>query len=818
MKSRRAGVILVWAGLALAALGVIARARYSADLSAFLPRAPTAAEQLLVEQLRQGVASKLIVAAVEGADEPTRARLAQELTRRLRADPEFLAVEDGDAAAARRDEAFLFAHRYLLSSTVTPERFSVAGLKAAIGNTVDLLASPAGMLTKSLVPSDPTGEMMTLLDQLSRNQPPRTRDGVWVSKDGRRALLLVRTRAAGSDTDGQQQAVEAIRAAFRAALADSDAAPAGQRSTGADPRRPPTARPAPARLVMSGPGVFAVQARQNIKSQVTRLSIISSVLIIALLLLVYRSVPALLLGLVPVVSGALAGIAAVALGFGVVQGVTLGFGVTLIGEGVDYSIYLFIQSQIHAGAQAASHTDWRRAVWPTIRLGMLTSVCGFAVLLVSSFPGLAQLGLYSLAGVLAAGLVTRFVLPALLPRDFRIRDLTMLGRRAARVLERASAGRAAVALIAIGAAAVLGLYRQRLWSHDLSALSPVPAAAQNLDAQLRADLGAPDVRYLVVVSAPDEQSALEGAAHVGAQLDGLVARSVIAGYQSPAQYLPSLALQRQRQESLPAPAVLEARLGQALSGLPLRAQRLTPFLHDVEVARTAPLLTRASLDGTSFAAVADALLVREADGWRALLPLTAPVSNGRSVDVDVGQVRQAVSVGAPDGVTVLNLKDQVDALYATYLDGAVRLSLAGFAAIVVLLLIALRRPGRVLRVVLPLALAVLTVAAGLRLFGAPLTLLHVVGMLLIVAVGSNYALFFDKVAGSASGGGSVGREAGAGDLTLASLLVANCATVLAFAVLAFSSVPVLHDLGETVAPGALLALAYAALLAREPAR
>ena len=68
-------------------------------------------------------------------------------------------------------------------------------------------------------------------------------------------------------------------------------------------------------------------------------AIVSSVLIVALLLLVYRSVTALLLGLVPVVSGALVGIAAVALGFGVVQGVTLGFGVTLIGEGVDYSIY-----------------------------------------------------------------------------------------------------------------------------------------------------------------------------------------------------------------------------------------------------------------------------------------------------------------------------------------------------------------------------------------------------------------------------------------------------------------------------------------------
>ena len=42
----------------------------------------------------------------------------------------------------------------------------------------------------------------------------------------------------------------------------------------------------------------------------------------------------------------------------------------------------------------------------------------------------------------------------------------------------------------------------------------------------------------------------------------------------------------------------------------------------------------------------------------------------------------------------------------------------------------------------PLVLAVVTVAAGLSLAGVHLSILHLVGMLLIVAVGSNYALFF----------------------------------------------------------------------------
>jgi predicted exporter len=808
---RRGAAIVVWALLLGMAALIVIRARYSADLSAFLPRAPTASQRLLVEQLRQGVASRLIIVAIEGGfpvNSPSpdgvpgarlRAQLSEDLARRLRADSQFESVENGDQATTRRDEAFLFAHRYLLSDSVTPQRFTAAGLHEAIQNTIDALASPAGLLTESMVPSDPTGEMMTLLGQLGQRQAPRTLDGVWVSRNGESALLIAQTRAAGSDTDAQERALHSIRAAFQATLA---------------------ARDVQASLQMTGPGVFAVEARAHIKAQVTRLSIVSSVLILTLLILVYRSIPPLLLGLVPVASGAVVGVAAVALGFGVVQGVTLGFGVTLIGEGVDYSIYLFVQSRSRMRTAAAERASvW--TVWPTIRLGMLTSVCGFASLLPSGFPGLAQLGLYSLAGVLAAGLATRFVLPALLPRDFMIRDLSAIGRAGERILDRLHAGRTpartAVALLAIAAAVVLYLNRDHLFSHDLSALSPVPAAAQQLDEQLSADLGVPDVGYLVVVEAPDRQSALRGAEQVGTELEGLVARNVISGYESPALYLPSRAVQRQRQQSLPAPQVLRANLQQALAGLPLSITRLAPFLRDVEATRQAPLLTRKDLEGTSFASITDSLLVRAGDGWHALLPLDAPTSGPHAFTIDFAPLRQAVSAAAPAQATVLAIKGQADALYASYLREAVRLSLLGLVAITVLLLLAVRSLTRLVRILLPLAAAVLAVAAGLTLFGQPLTLLHVIGMLLIVAVGSNYALFFDRAQGALFPETPAAPAEASGSLTLASLMVANGATVLGFGVLAFSSVPVLQDLGSTVAPGAFLALVFAALLARRGA-
>jgi predicted exporter len=851
----RSGVVgtLTWAVLAAVAAIVVARAHYTTDLSAFLPRSPTPNQRLLVDQLKDGLASRLIIVAIEGSDSATRARLSRAIADALRRDKQFVSINNGESSGTERDRVFLFEHRYLLSDSVTPQRFTVDGLKDAIQDSIDLLASPAGLLAKELLPRDPTGEMVEIIGQLAGGAAPRVADGVWASGDGKRALIVAQTRAPGSDTDAQQRAVEAIRRAFGAAVAGASEASGSTSAASAPDTQPgattPSAASAPNTqpgattqpvLLMSGPGVFAVNARANILKEVTRLSILSTAIVVALLLGVYRSVAALVLGLVPVASGALAGVAAVALGAGVVHGITLGFGITLIGEAVDYSIYLFIQSQQRStpqgkqrpspsgsspassgsgptppdapaapisAARAAGNSDrvgWQRAVWPTIRLGMLTSVCGFASLLPSGFSGLAQLGLYSIGGLVAAALVTRFVLPHWLPRNFTIRDVSPVGIALSRALERVRGASLAITVLALASGVVVYLHRDTLWNRELSALSPVSLADQDLDAQLRVDIHAPDVRYMVVVSAPDEQAALNIAGKVSTQLNRLVDDDVIGGFDSPTHYLPSLATQRARQASLPPPDELRSRLQKALAGMPLRAERLEPFLTDVAAARNQPLLSRKDLDNTSLASGFDAMMLHRQQGWIALLPLRASASNPSYIDDR--RVRSAVEKAAPGQASVLDIKGEADRLYSTYLSEAVRLSLAGFAAIVILLLIALRSPMRVIRIVIPLALAVLTVAGGFALLGRQLTILHVIGMLLIIAVGSNYALFFDRRANDA--------HPGSVPLTLASLLIANLATVVSFGILAFSTVPVLTALGSTVAPGALLALLFSALLAR----
>jgi predicted exporter len=233
--------------------------------------------------------------------------------------------------------------------------------------------------------------------------------------------------------------------------------------------------------------------------------------------------------------------------------------------------------------------------------------------------------------------------------------------------------------------------------------------------------------------------------------------------------------------------------------MPLRAARLDGFVQDVAQARSGAPLRRADLQGTALGMALDALLLRRADGWMALLPLHAPAAGPSALVIDAARVRAALE---GSGAPFLDLKAEANALYAGYLREAIALAAAGAGAVLLLLAVALRSVRQVWRVAAPLAAAVLVSAAVLAAFGTRLHLLHLVGFLLVAAIGSNYALFFAR---------EPAQQAPAARV-LASLALANATTVIAFGVLASSSVPVLRSIGSTVALGALLALLFAALL------
>ena len=787
--------VILWLVAMVLGIGILANSRFQTDMSVFMPRHPTKSQAVLVNQLQEGAASKVVLIGIDGLAEnefePTTVAFADA----LRGSSLFGVVANGRVASDPATQKLLFDYRYLLSDAVNAQRFSVDGLKQSLALRANDLAGSAGLMTAQLIASDPTGEMLHVAEKLAggytaaADRAPSIRNGLWGNAAGTRAVLIAVTRASGTDLDALEIALNDVRDRWSAL-----------------PNRPPAAK-----LLLAGAPMMAVQSRAAIRDDSSRLAVIGTVLIAILLGWLYRSPRLLLLGLLPVLTGIVIGLAAVGLGFSMIHGMTIGFGITLIGEAVDYAIYLFVQRP-HDDANGEATSAAGRALWRTIGLGVATSVAGFATLLLSDFQGLAQLGLFTIAGLTAAAAVTRWVLPPLMPKAVYVRETPRLAwtlQSIVTVLHRVRWWIVTIVVALLGVA--LFTTQKPVFSHELLAISPIPQSLQRLDASLRADLPVGEAGQLVALSGPSEAALLESCERVVAALTPLIERAVIAGYDAPCKYLPSARTQAARQASLPGGDALGAALAQALRGSPFNPAAFKPFIDSVDASRRLPLLTSAQFAATAMGAGYSSLMshAKPGENWRAMIILRGvkPTTDGGKTSLQA--ISASLAPFASDvlfEVLLLSVKAESDALYQGYLRETLRWSGVGLLCIAVLLTVALRSPWQALKVVWPLALSGVATATTLVLLGAELNLLHIVGLLLIVAVGSNYALFFS---------GSAGASDRNNPTMLVSLFIANATTLLGFGLLAFSAVPVLNALGSTVGLGAFLALVFSAAFGPE---
>jgi predicted exporter len=334
----------------------------------------------------------------------------------------------------------------------------------------------------------------------------------------------------------------------------------------------------------------------------------------------------------------------------------------------------------------------------------------------------------------------------------------------------------------------------RFWQNDLSALTPVPQAELQRDARLRAALGAPDVRYLLVLRAATAQAVLQLSERVAPHMQTLVAQHALDGFELPSRYLPSVATQRVRQAALPDAAQLRSALHAAMQGLPFRPGVFDPFVADVEAARKLPPLTPARFEQSPLGVRLESMLVRQRDGW---------VGLGTQSGVNYTAAFAALAKSTGGVVHLLDLKASTESLIIAYRH-RILLALAVAALLLcVAVTLALRSVRRALHVLGPMALATLLVLVVLRGAGIPLSLFHLVSLTLAAGLGLHYALFFERRTGDA-------RE----DLrTLHATLVCVASALLVFGVLALSSVPVLRAIGLTVALGVAFHFTLSVLMA-----
>lgn len=766
----RLALALSWlAALLLLAWWVGGTLQLGGDLRRFMPQPRTPAQKLLIDELGEGPGSRLLLIGVSGDTPQALAAQSRALRDALRASGEFGLVANGEAGLEAIPQR-LRPYRYLLSDTLDtrPDSLTGAALTETLQSRVQDLGSPAAALIEPLVASDPTLEMLQLAERWEPAQAPQRLHGVWFDRAGKQALLAAQTHAAGFDPRGQQSAVDGIARAFAHARGSS-----------------------PARMELSGPGAFSVEIGARTEREAQWIGAVDSIGLILLLFVAYRSWKIPLFGLLPLASAGLVGLGAVAALFDGVHGITVAFGFTLIGVAQDYPIHLFSHQRPGVSAQAVV-----RALWRTLATGVIATCIAYLTFFVSGVDGLRQLAVFTIAGLATAALATRYLLPPLLDPDMRdVADSPRLARIWA-WFEQMPRPRAALAALVLAAVAVIALAPAQFWQNDLAKLTPVPADAMARDTRLRRELGAPDVRHVMVLEGRDIEAVLRATERMAPALDTLVSSGAIAGYDFAARYLPSTQLQRARQSRLSGATTLRRDLDVAIAQTPFEADVFEPFLADVESARTARPLSARDLRGTPLAASVEGLLLERAGGATALVSLSG-------IKDPAAVARAARQYGAQ----LLDLKQASESLVAAYRQRV----LAALALAAVLLAatvwISLRKPARVVRVLLPMAITTVLVLAVLRGLGVELTLFHLVALILAAGLGLDYALFFEHA----------GDERRDQLRTLHGLIVCSLITLLVFSLLALSSIPVLRAIGSTVALGVVCNFVLAVLISRAPA-
>lgn len=272
-----------------------------------------------------------------------------------------------------------------IDSLIRPDR-----IRETLIREHNLLLSPAGMVAKQWIAQDPVGIVPIAFQKLQSLQfDPgyELYNGYIFSKDGKRITFFLDLAHPGSET-GKNAVL------FKKTDQLLDAWH--------------TQYPGLHISYFGGPAVAAGNAVQMRNDTILTLSI-TVVLLLALTFYVFRRKRAPLILMVPVVFGAIFGLAVTSLIQGSVSVIALGAGAIILGIAIDFSVHFMSHARTHPDMRE----NVRTLVFP-LTLGALTTVGAFLALRLANAPLLRDLGLFAAASLTGASLFTLIFLPHLL--------------------------------------------------------------------------------------------------------------------------------------------------------------------------------------------------------------------------------------------------------------------------------------------------------------------------------------------------------------------------------------------------------------------
>lgn len=746
--------------LLLAILAMFARqVELTNDLGRLLPRdgdLPAAVDALE----RFQVADTLLI-EVDGREVDRKQLLdaTDALGERLREEPMFgsvryrVEVDDGIAL----QKAALPHAVSLIPEDALAARLSEEGLRAIMKRQIARLYGPGGSMFEGAIRQDPLDLGGLALEHVRSNTGPFTmvvEAGHFLDREGQRALIIAQPTvpALGMGPD------HPLMAALHEALDDS---------------------PLPARYL--GGHRMAYEASSLIHQDVERALMFGSVLLVLLFLFGFRSVRPIL-GSLASTTMAAAAAGAIAAFLSPIHGISMGFAAALLGLAVDYWVHLYTAAAGLPEARSFSERLDRgqtalKRITPALLLGAGSTIAACAVLLLSRYPVVQDLGGMGIAAA-AGALAGTFLLG---PFAYAIFGSTPLPS-----LPLARAGKRIRLAVLLSVVVALVATTGSTFNGDPRDLTPTRAETKALEAELSARYGGFGTGGMVALSGEDPEAVRDAAVAVSAALEELAGVDVVG----PASLLPGSGTRRARQHAVPSVEELQARIDAAADEVGFTPEL---FVGVAEGLQSAP----AELPEDTWAGTPIERLGRHVDGDSVMLSVVlADDSLTDAVEATVRATWPDASFVMPGRFATQGVEDIVREL--------VRLGGLALFGVAVLLTVRYRDPRRVLAAMTPCLVAACWALGAMALTGTPWNAVSACGMILILGLGLDYGVFMVESKKPGETGYAV--------------LMSAATTAVGFGVLVVTRSPALFGVGLAVLVGVTAALLTALTLSPALAR
>jgi predicted exporter len=548
-------------------------------------------------------------------------------------------------------------------------------------------------------------------------------------------------------------------------------------------------------LMVTGMPLFTAQGSDSAKQEISTVGAGSSIGIIVLLLLTFKSSRPLLLSFLAISSGLFAALVISVLVFGKIHIITLVFGASLIGVADDYALHFVCDS---FGAKNWQPRQSLRYIFPGLLIGLLTNLLSYTGLVFSPFPGLQEVALFSAIGLLVAWLTVVLVFPLLLtgfkpshkPAILKAADYWQQHWPVWLLKNR----RWLCPLLVVF---IVGGLLQLSPRDDVRLLQSAPAELMATADKIKQLLPVNQENQFFLVSGHDIKDWHQNEQHLLEHLKTLTQQHKLMAYQGLSDYWPDLHSQQQNYHLLNKSLYQSGLLKHYMAELGFSGKAINSELKHFADAKNK--------------SVALSQWLTSADESKQNLWQGCNATRCRSL-VSLTGIADLSALSALQhlpGVAWIDQVGQLSSLFARYrihvsllLIAAYLLVFAGFG---------LKFGWRnALTIISIPVVSTLVSLAMMGWFDQLFSLFNLFALLLVLGIGVDDAIFFFMAASSGASSNGDGEDKRAS--TSLAITLSALTTLLAFGLLAVSSTEIVHAFGFTVASGIFTALACSPLV------